>query len=224
MEWIWTPTIYSNLTRFCRAQTRTRRFGSIFSGVYLQVSFFVIKLKNDKIVRATRKLVSHPTQMYRCCPADKHDTGRIAGMSSGSQLDRSWWTAPIRAMDRFHPVHSLQWSLPREYMWSRRRLTKIQATSMSVNMWPEMWSGMSKQAQQKRRHWAEEKAKLAKMHQSWKVFITSIQKSRNSMKHWKMRERSWNYVWLERSQGDLPQKRLRTRMSKLAMSTSRKEF
>ena len=87
---------------------------------------------------------------------------------------------------------------PREYTWSGRRLTKIQATSMSVNIWPQMWSGMLKQAQQKRRHWAEEKAKLAKMLESWKVFITSIQKARNSMnsmKPGKMCERSWNYVW-----------------------------
>ena len=245
MERLWSPTTHPNLASHWKKKekntvvvskdepdsTEHKQKQSMISGVYLQVSFFVIMFKKDKIVRASRKLVSHPTQMYRCCPANKHDIGRIAGMSSGSPLERSWWTALIRAMDRFHPLHYIQWSPPRECTWSGRRLTKIQATSMSVNMWPEMWSGMSKQAQQRRRHWAEEKAKLAKMHESSKVFIASIQKARNSMKLWKMCERSWNYVWTlhcramcERPQGYHPQRHLRTHMRKLAMSTSRKKF
>ena len=63
-------------------------------------------------------------------------------------------------MDGFHPVHLLeQHSTSR--IQSRRRLTKIQATSRPEYVWPEVWSNMSKTSQHKeKQHGAEETPKL----------------------------------------------------------------
>ena len=45
--------------------------------------------------------------------------------------------------------------LPPGYKWSRRRLTKIQATTRSDYLWPEIWIGMSKAAKKKdKQEWA----------------------------------------------------------------------
>ena len=46
-------------------------------------------------------------------------------------------------------------------MWSGRRLTIIQATARSENLWPEVWSKMGKAAQKnERQEWANEKPKF----------------------------------------------------------------
>ena len=46
-------------------------------------------------------------------------------------------------------------------MWSRRRLTKIQATTRPDYVWPEVWTKMGKAAQNReRQEWAKEKPKL----------------------------------------------------------------
>ena len=50
---------------------------------------------------------------------------------------------------------------PEGYLWSRRRLTKRQATSRPDHLWPELWRGMSKNAKLREKHkWAIEKQKL----------------------------------------------------------------
>ena len=50
---------------------------------------------------------------------------------------------------------------PDGFLWSRERLTKIQATTRPDHLWPEIWSGMSKAAQQKEKlQWAVEEPKL----------------------------------------------------------------
>ena len=47
------------------------------------------------------------------------------------------------------------------FMWSGRRLTKIQATSRPDHLWREVWSGTSKAAERKeKQQWAIEKPKL----------------------------------------------------------------
>ena len=46
------------------------------------------------------KLVSHPTQVHRRCQADKHDTGRVAGIVRW--WERSRWSATLR------PMHHLE--------------------------------------------------------------------------------------------------------------------
>ena len=87
---------------------------------------------------------------------------------------------------------------PNGYTRSGWRLTKIQETSTLENICPAMWSGVSKKSEQKeKQHWAEEKRDL----DSARVlggeegkFIVSIRKAQNSMKYWKMRERSWRCI------------------------------
>ena len=50
---------------------------------------------------------------------------------------------------------------PDGYMWSRRGLTKRQATSRPDHLWPELWRGMSKNAKLREKlEWAIEKPKL----------------------------------------------------------------
>ena len=50
---------------------------------------------------------------------------------------------------------------PKGFLWSGERLTKIQATTRSDSLWPEISSGMSRAAQEKEKHeWAIEKPKL----------------------------------------------------------------
>ena len=50
---------------------------------------------------------------------------------------------------------------PEGYMWSWERLTKRQATSRPDHLWPELWRGMSKNAELREKHkWAIEKPKL----------------------------------------------------------------
>ena len=51
--------------------------------------------------------------------------------------------------------------LPKGYMWSKERLTNIQATTRPDHWWPEIWSGMSMAAQRReKQQWAIEKPKL----------------------------------------------------------------
>ena len=66
-------------------------------------------------------------------------------------------------MERVHEVHSIEKKkkTPKGYMWSGRRLTKIQATTRPENFWPEVWSKMGEAAQKKeKQEWANEKPKL----------------------------------------------------------------
>ena len=49
------------------------------------------------------------------------------------------------------------------YVWSEARLTQIQATTRPDNLWPEIWTGMSKAAQKnEKQDWAFQKPKLDK--------------------------------------------------------------
>ena len=50
---------------------------------------------------------------------------------------------------------------PDGYMWSRERLTKIQATTRPDHVWPEVWTKIGKAAQNReKQEWAKEKPKL----------------------------------------------------------------
>ena len=49
--------------------------------------------------------------------------------------------------------------------WSGERLTKIQATSRPENMWPEIWSGMSKKSQQKENSIGQKRSQSLTMHE-----------------------------------------------------------
>ena len=49
---------------------------------------------------------------------------------------------------------------PEGYMWSGERLTKRQATSRPDHLWPELWTKLGRNAQQREKHkWAIEKPK-----------------------------------------------------------------
>ena len=43
-------------------------------------------------------------------------------------------------------MHFIEIKPPKEYMWSRERQTKIQATARPENVWREVWSKMGKAA------------------------------------------------------------------------------
>ena len=46
-------------------------------------------------------------------------------------------------------------------MWSRRRQTKVQATTGPYHVWPEVWTKIGKVAQKReKQEWANEKPKL----------------------------------------------------------------
>ena len=50
---------------------------------------------------------------------------------------------------------------PKGYMWSGRRLTKIQSTTRPDHVWPEVWTKISNAAQNReKQEWAKEKPKL----------------------------------------------------------------
>ena len=50
---------------------------------------------------------------------------------------------------------------PKGYMWSRRRLTKIQTTSRPDHLWPDAWTRIGKAAQRReKQQWTIEKPKL----------------------------------------------------------------
>ena len=49
---------------------------------------------------------------------------------------------------------------PEGYKWSGERLTKRQATSRPDHLWPELWTKLGRNAQQREKHkWAIEKPK-----------------------------------------------------------------
>ena len=71
-------------------------------------------------------------------------------------MDRSLsdsWTG----FTKFTPLNE---KLPERYMWSGERLAETRATTRP-DLWPAMWSGMSKAAQRKeQQRWAIDKSKL----------------------------------------------------------------
>ena len=61
----------------------------------------------------------------------------------------------------FAQFTSLNEKPPDGYMWSRRRLTKRQATSRPDLLWPELWRSMSRNSEkQGKQNWAGERPKL----------------------------------------------------------------
>ena len=71
----------------------------------------------------------------------------------GPNLSQSW--------TGFTKFTTLNGKPPEGYMWSGRGLTIIQATTRLDHLWPEMWSGMSKQLnERKKQQWPIEKPTL----------------------------------------------------------------
>ena len=81
------------------------------------------------------------------------------------RIDDNWNVdADRRLLDSwkgFTKFTLLKENLPKEFLWSGERLTKIQATTRPENLRPEVWSKMAKAAQKKeKQEWTNEKPKL----------------------------------------------------------------
>ena len=90
-----------------------------------------------------------------------HKFGRVAEEPYWWLVERWCGSKFVRHMDRIHEVHIIIWKTSTGYMWSRRRLTKTQATTRPDNLWPDVWSTMGNAAKKKDKHQqAIEKPKL----------------------------------------------------------------
>ena len=93
-----------------------------------------------------------------------------------SRIDDYWHLdggrGTVGAVDRFHSVHSIERKA--SGMVTRgpeRGLTKDQAISGPVSVWPKVWSSVSKSSQNKEKlHWAIEKMKLDSARKSRGVY------------------------------------------------------
>ena len=97
-------------------------------------------------------------------------------MSSGqlirfgrSTRKMNWWLLEcrrkqksVRFVDGFQKIYVIERnSSEKGYMWSRRRLTKIQTTSRPDHTWPDAWIRIGKAGQRReKQEWAIEKPKL----------------------------------------------------------------
>ena len=67
----------------------------------------------------------------------------------------------VRFLERFTKFKLLKEKPPKGYMWSGRRLTKIQATTRPDHIWPEVWTNIGEAAQNReKQEWPREKPKL----------------------------------------------------------------
>ena len=85
---------------------------------------------------------------------------------------------------------------PDGYMWSKGRLTKRQVTSRPDHLWPELWRGMSKNAQLREKHkWAIGKPKLDNARRLRGIYLLTL-RTRSSKKPSRMPARNWKHRWL----------------------------
>ena len=82
-----------------------------------------------------------------------------------SRMDDYWNVDVDRSLSDswtgFTKLKTLHGKPPKGNMWSGERLTKIQATTRTDHLWPEIWTKMSKAAQKKEEHqYSTEKPKL----------------------------------------------------------------
>ena len=120
----------------------------MISGVSQGASFTVIMFKKDKNKLCFRKESSFPV------PLEFFDVVRRTHMTldvlQTCRIDDYWNVDGdrilLRQWTRFTPCTLLNHNPPRGYTSSRKRLTKIQATSRPENVWPERWSGVSKKS------------------------------------------------------------------------------
>ena len=76
------------------------------------------------------------------------------------------------------------------FLWARRRLTKIQATTKPGHLWPEILSGMSTSSSGPWRHWS------STMRDGWEASISLIRMIRGGSKQLlTTRGKSWNFQW-----------------------------
>ena len=84
---------------------------------------------------------------------------------------------------------------PKGYMWSRVRLTKIQATTRPDYLWLEAWSSMSKAAHKKeKQEWAIEKTKLDNARRLRGIYFTDPEDGEYK-ESFKNARKSWRYRW-----------------------------
>ena len=103
-----------------------------------------------------------PTETHWRLQNSKNKFGCYARKPHRWLLEYRWIERFVRFLDRFHSVYSKKWETSRRiFMIPGGRVTKRQATSRPDHLWPELWSGMSKNAKLREKHkWAIEKRKL----------------------------------------------------------------
>ena len=163
-------------------ENKTNWKRSMISGVFLEASFIVITFKIDENFMCHKKahFLNHSSNfdavrrtntkldILQECEIDDH-----WNVNGDRQLSGSW-------------THLLNNTPPQGYTWSRGDWQKF----WPENIWPDMWSSMSKKCpQQEKQHWAEEQQKLDRnlLYQSGRQGIQWNPK--------KMRERTWNCKW-----------------------------
>ena len=105
-------------------------------------------------------ILPSPAEVYR-----RHQKfPYIIGCYAGESIDDYWNVYGNRDMSDawtgFRKFTLLNEKPPKGYMWSGRRLTKIQATTRPDHRWPEILSRMSKACQrEEQQQWAIEKTK-----------------------------------------------------------------
>ena len=84
---------------------------------------------------------------------------------------------------------------PYGYTWSRRRLTKRQATSRPDHLWPEIWKNMSDAAQRREKQkWAIEKPRLDNARRLRRIYFIDP-KDEEFKEIPKTRVESWKFRW-----------------------------
>ena len=89
----------------------------------------------------------------------------------------------------FTKFTQLKEKLPKGYMSSGERLTRVQATSRPDHLWPELWRGMARNAGQL-------KNQSSIKQEDYVGSISLTQRIRNSKKPLRMLARNWKRRWL----------------------------
>ena len=88
--------------------------------------------------------------VWMCCKRRIDDYWFV---DSSRHLSDSW-----AGFTKFTPLKEKP---PKEYMWSRERLTKIQTTTRPDYVWPEVWTKIGQAAHNReKQEWAKEETKL----------------------------------------------------------------
>ena len=115
----------------------------------------------SQTVRAERRIICSPTEMYRRYQDHRYILGCIV-----VEHIEDYWNVDVDrelsdAWTGFTRFIVLNKKPPDEYTWSGWRLTRKQTTSRPDNVWPDMWKHMSDVSKRKEKQkWAIEKPKL----------------------------------------------------------------
>ena len=79
-------------------------------------------------------------------------------------------------MDWFHKFLFLTRGASKGYVWSRRRLTKVQTTARPDRVWPEVWPNLSKASKRRaKQEWTNERPKLENTHRMRGIYLVDLE-------------------------------------------------